>query len=229
MQPQSSRYGLRRVLKDLFRQKASHYGAEIREGVNVRSILQEGPSVVLESGEIISADLIIGADGSNSLIRQELFPSHPGRKILDKTVWQISLPLDVVRNDDILQGLLDGNRNVITVAPARSIFASPAPHQNTYDLQLIDHEYTRDQDPHSEILTERVRDLSWVKQRFSDFDPATRKAIDMAESAFKWRLVEVFDLPSWSSKNSKIVLLGDACKKSFFPLPLSCHSESDLI
>ncbi|CZT22020.1 uncharacterized protein RCC_07889 [Ramularia collo-cygni] len=204
-------YGLRRVLKDLFRQFAAKYNVEIHEGVNIVSINQDRPSIILDGGEEISADLIIGADGSGSLVRQTLFPSFPGRKILDKTVWQISLPLDIVRNDEVLQGLLDGHRNVITVAPARSIFASPSPSQNTYDLQFIDHEYTQAQDPNPAALTERVRDLSWIKERFSDFDPATRKALDLAESAFKWRLVEVFDLPSWSSKNSKVVLLGDAC------------------
>lgn len=199
-------------MKDLFRQFATKYGAEVLEGVNVVSINQDQPSVLIESGETITADLIIGADGSGSLVRQNLFPSFPGRKVLDKTVWQISLPLDVVRNDETLQGLLDRHRNVITVGPARSIFASPSPSQNTYDLQYIDHEYTQSQDPNPSALTERVRDLSWLKDRFSDFDPATRKALEVADSAFKWRLVEVFDLPSWSSTNSKVVLLGDACK-----------------
>jgi salicylate hydroxylase len=164
--------------------------------------------------------LIIGADGSGSLVRQNLFPSHPGRKVLDKTVWQISLPLDIVRNDPVLKGLLDGHKNVITVAPARSIFASPSPPQNTYDLQLIDHEYTLAQDPNPTALTERIRDLSWLKKRFSDFDPSTRKAIEVAESAFKWRLVEVFGLPSWSGGNGKVVLLGDACKFLAFPSPI---------
>lgn len=176
------------------------------------SVNQDQPSVRLQSGENIPADLIIGADGSGSLVRQNLFPNYPGRKVLDKTVWQTSLPLDMVRNDEILKGLLDGHRNVITVAPARSIFASPSPSQNTYDMQYIDHDYTQSQDPNPAALTERVRDLSWLKQRFADFDPATRKALDVVDSAFKWRLVEVSNVPSWSSSNHKVVLLGDACE-----------------
>lgn len=58
-------------------------------------------------------------------------------------------------------------------------------------MQLIDHEYTVAKDPRPEVLNERVRDLGYLKDRFSDFEPAVRKLIEVAESAFKWRLVEV--------------------------------------
>jgi salicylate hydroxylase len=206
------RYGLRRVLKDAFRKSATRFGAEIFEGVNISSFDQNAPSITLDDGKVIECDLIIAADGSGSQIRQTLFPQHPGRVILNKTVWQISLPLDVVCNDDILRGLLDEHHNVITVAPGRSIFASPSPSQNTYDVQLIDHEYTLDQDPNPKALNERIFDLERLKQRFSDFDASTRKAIECVESAFKWRLVEVFDLPAWSNEDGSVIIIGDAGK-----------------
>jgi salicylate hydroxylase len=197
-------------LKESFRRSATRYGAEIIEGVNITSFDQQVPSITLDDGTVIKCDLIVAADGSGSQIRQTLFPHHPGRKVLNKCVWQISLPLDVVKSDEVLRGLLDEHHNVITVAPGRSIFASPSPSQNTYDLQLLDHEYTLEQDPNPKALNERVYQLDWVRESFNDFDPATRKAIQYVDSAFKWRLVEVFDLPAWSSANSNVILLGDA-------------------
>ncbi|KJX96668.1 FAD/NAD-P-binding domain-containing protein [Zymoseptoria brevis] len=203
-------YGLRRVLKDTFGQSAIRYGAEILEGVNISTFDQNVPSITLDDGKVITCDLIVAADGSGSRIRQALFPHHHGRNVLNKAVWQISLPLDVVRKDDTLRGLLDEHHNVITVASGRSIFASPSPSQNTYDLQLIDHEHTLEQDFNPTALNERVFVLEWVKERFGDFDAATRKAIDSVHTVFKCKLVEVFDLPSWSSENGKVMMLGDA-------------------
>ncbi|SMR59440.1 unnamed protein product [Zymoseptoria tritici ST99CH_3D1] len=203
-------YGLRRVLKDTSRQSAIRYGAGILEGVNISTFDQNISSITLDDGKVITCDLIVAEDGSGSQIRQALFPQHHGRKVLNKTVWQISLPLDVVRKDDSLRGLLDEHHNVIILAPGRSIIASPSPSQNIHDLQLIDHEHTLEQDSNPTALNERVFDLEGVKSRFSDFDAATRKVIESVESAFKWRLVEVFDLPSWSSDDGKVVILGDA-------------------
>ncbi len=55
--------------------RAVSYGADIRHDVAVAGIsVQKGtrPSARLISGEVIEADVILGADGSNSTIRREI-------------------------------------------------------------------------------------------------------------------------------------------------------------
>lgn len=50
-------------------------GADLRSSVPVRSISvpeNARPSVRLESGEVIEADVIVGADGSESVVRREI-------------------------------------------------------------------------------------------------------------------------------------------------------------
>lgn len=49
-----------------------------------------------------------------------------------------------------------------------------------------------------------------MKKRWHDFGPAVRKALDCADSAFKWRFTEVMGVPRWSSRNGKVVLVGDS-------------------
>lgn len=121
---------------------------------------------------------------------------------------------------------MDGPRGIITVSPGRLIFASPSFPLETFDAQLINHEYTAAQDPRPEVLNERVRDLGWLRQRFGDFAPEVRRAVEVADSAFKWRLVEVDGLREWSSGEGRVVLLGDACESS---LPIDEIVEGEFV
>ena len=55
------------------------------------------PSVRLESGEVVEADVIVGADGSNSVVRkellgQELRPTPLGLTMFKWAVTSLSLP-----------------------------------------------------------------------------------------------------------------------------------------
>lgn len=107
---------------------------------------------------------------------------------------------------------MDGPKHSIIVAsPGRNIVASPAPFQNLFDMQFSDAEYAFDEDAHPEIPNEQIGDLTWLRDRFSDHHDGIRKALGIATSAFKWRFREVSsDLPSWSSHDGRVVLLGDA-------------------
>ncbi|KAF7191890.1 FAD-dependent monooxygenase OpS4 [Pseudocercospora fuligena] len=204
-------YILRRVCKDLFKQFARNAGVEVLEGVNVVDMDANLPAVVLEGGSKVEADLVIGADGSGSKVRRLLFPSYKPA-VLPQTCWQVILPLGKVRSDPVLRTLLDEHHNLVTLSPGRSVFTSPVPRQDQVDLQFTDHEYTLEQDPNPNHANEHVSDLTCLRNRFSDHDAGTRKALQLATSAFKWRFTEVIEgLPAWTSSSGKVVLLGDAC------------------
>jgi salicylate hydroxylase len=62
-------------LKHIICEKAMSFGAVIRDGIEVSSIsVGKGarPSVKLVSGEVVEADVIIGADGAQSFVRKEM-------------------------------------------------------------------------------------------------------------------------------------------------------------
>jgi salicylate hydroxylase len=60
--------GLRQVLYNA----AIAAGAEVRTGTTVTSVSGEGPRVTLASGEILLADVIVGADGCSSIVQQAI-------------------------------------------------------------------------------------------------------------------------------------------------------------
>lgn len=203
-------YASRQAYKSLFRDVAVSRGAQIHENCVVQAMEPGTSTVIFADGSRALGDIIIGADGSGSKVRQALFPDYiPIMRSM--ACFQVTLPLEKVGNDALLRDVISGPNNTMTIAPGRSIFASPAPAEGVFDMQFIDHEYTLEQDPNSSQPTERIYDLVWLRQRWSDHSAAHRKALDIASSAFKWRFVEVFGLPSWSNAKGNVVLVGDAC------------------
>lgn len=60
--------GLRRLLYDT----AISYGAKIRRGAHVVDIDAHSRSVRLSTGQVLRADVIVGADGLSSIARRQL-------------------------------------------------------------------------------------------------------------------------------------------------------------
>lgn len=58
--------------------------------------------------------------------------------------------------------------------------------------------------------TGKIENMEPIREMVQDFNPALQLAFAKAEYAWKWRLGETPDLPSWSSENGKVLLLGDA-------------------
>ena len=74
---------------------------EVRaNGVNVRlgqsfTVIADGPNgctVTLTDGTSASYDLVVGADGLNSKLRETLFPNAPKPKFIGQSVWRAVLP-----------------------------------------------------------------------------------------------------------------------------------------
>lgn len=51
-------------------------GVEVRLGCNVESVNAYTPSVTLDSGEVVRADLVVGADGDQSFVRDVVLEYH---------------------------------------------------------------------------------------------------------------------------------------------------------
>ena len=81
---------LHRIFQDAVRES----GAEVRLGVTVEALEQDddGVDVTLTDGSSGRYDLVIGADGINSLVRGRVFPDAPEPEYTGQVVWRHNFP-----------------------------------------------------------------------------------------------------------------------------------------
>lgn len=99
-------------------------GATIRTGVRVTSIDASAPAAVLDGGERVEGDIVIGAGGFGSLVREHVVDSNqvhgsPDARLAYKYVarnpfieiqlmkFSFSIPLDVASSDPELKHLTE--------------------------------------------------------------------------------------------------------------------------
>ena len=81
-------------LHAIFQDAAKGSGAGIRLGLTVESIEQDddGVDVTFTDGSTGRYDLVIGADGLNSLVRRLVFPDAPKPEYTGQVVWRYNVP-----------------------------------------------------------------------------------------------------------------------------------------
>ena len=90
-----SNVGIRRTdLQDVLANKAKEVGAEIRLGVTVDSLNDDGNGVdvTFSDGTTGRYDMVIGADGVFSQTRQTIFPDTPAPRYTGQWVWRYNFP-----------------------------------------------------------------------------------------------------------------------------------------
>jgi len=105
--------------KEVFRLGVAATGVEV--GTSSRP-----PRLVTDVGPL-EADVIVAADGVNSLLRKALFPEHPGAVYSGITVWRLLVPTPA---GDFLPGEVWGGGRVFGITPLADgrIYAYAADH-----------------------------------------------------------------------------------------------------
>ncbi|MEO1553862.1 MAG: FAD-dependent monooxygenase [Pseudomonadota bacterium] len=158
---------------------------------------EDGAAALLQNGERLSADLLVGADGINSNIREQMlgaeYPEFTGH-----VAWRAVVPMEQLGD--------------LAPPPTACVWVGAKRHAVTYRLRggtlanfvgiVEDDTWT------SESWTEQGR----KEDALSDFDgwhPVLTNLIKKAESHFRWALFDRAPLERWS--DGRAVLMGDAC------------------
>ena len=64
-------------LREILYNTAKELGAQVRTGAEIVSIDPYKPTVTLRGGEVLSADVVVGADGPYGLTRKSLMGENP--------------------------------------------------------------------------------------------------------------------------------------------------------
>ena len=172
--------------------------ADLRLGQRVAGIERDrhAASLKLEGGEVIEADVIVGADGIHSIVRRSLFGDEKPR-FTGNICWRGMVPVDALPNGH--------------VELASSNWLGPKGHVVHYYVKggaMVNFvavyetdEWTQESWSAPSTVDELLRTYaSWNQELLTTFSNAQR--------CFKWALYDRDPLTRWS--DGRVTLLGDA-------------------
>ncbi|KAK9450072.1 3-hydroxybenzoate 6-hydroxylase-like protein [Limtongia smithiae] len=181
-------------------------GIEIHTSSRVAHVDEDIPCVTLEDGRKFKADVIIGADGIRSLVRNSIFPELNDDVYVPSgsSAFRATVPADLMSGDSDLQELLDSPYATCWIGPGRHIMAYPIRNKTLYNLVML---HPGDGEPGVWNTRGSLDDL---RNNYADWDPKLVKILHKVQACLKWKITYVRELPSWVSKSGRIALLGDS-------------------
>lgn len=185
-------------------QNAVEAGVDFRFGLRVIEVDEEKPSVTLEDGSEVSADLIIGADGANSIVRQKIM-TGVDRNDTDMVAHYLLISKEKMMSSPDLAALFEDENMNFWLGPKTYVLCASLPSYTAAGVMVGNVNTT--------MMSGRWQeggDADLVRDRTQSFHPTVQKLVQSADIAGSWRIIELPHLESWTSKSGKVVLLGDA-------------------
>ncbi|MFM8821282.1 MAG: FAD-dependent monooxygenase [Phenylobacterium sp.] len=172
----------------------------LRLGERVEACQRDGtPSLVLASGERIGANVLVGADGIRSVVREALFgPAAP--RFTGNVAWRGLIPADRLEGADL--------------RPVAALWMGPGAHFVHYFVRggtLVNFVGVVERDDWREESWSSRGEAADLRRDFAGWHPTVRRIVEAApeDACFRWALFDRDPLPRWSRGAAS--LLGDAC------------------
>ena len=190
---------------DILLEEVKRLDVKIRLMAGIDTVDFEKTEVRLECGEVISGDVIVGADGLWSTMRAQLLdtPSPPvetGDLAYRGTFTRAQLE---ELHDSQVEDLCNKKALTVWFGPNRHAVFYPLKSGQEFNLVLL----------RPDNLAEGVRteqgDISEMRASFEGWDGLLTKIISCISSVLKWKLLHHDELRTWTKGN--VALLGDSC------------------
>ncbi|KAJ7152370.1 hypothetical protein C8R46DRAFT_480544 [Mycena filopes] len=162
--------------------------------------------VTLTSGKIFTGDIILGADGVKSMIR-EVVLGRPDKPIpTGDAAYRAIVPISEMIKDEDLKTLVEGTEMTSWVGPGRHIVGYVLTGGTKYNLVMAHP---------TEVGLEEEYDVEASVQKmredFAGWEPRIQKLMALVPNTLIWPLFDRDPLDTWVHPTGNVVLLGDAC------------------
>ncbi|EIN05952.1 FAD/NAD(P)-binding domain-containing protein [Punctularia strigosozonata HHB-11173 SS5] len=203
---------------------ATAAGAQVEFGKGVRAVHAppEGqgqqPSVELESGEAVSADIIIGADGYRSIVRPVVLGEEDQGEDVGMSVYTATIPMSAMMEDPDLRHFAEAPEWPMWMGDGRSILGAISEQRpgQVYNVHLFWPDSGSDAE---EGWDQEVP----MDMDFGAYDLRIQKLMKLVPSAIRTKVVNREMIEEWVDESGRIVLIGDAAHPT---LPGSTHGCS---
>ncbi|KAJ5134734.1 salicylate hydroxylase [Penicillium atrosanguineum] len=177
----------------------------------VRAVDDFEAKVQLESGEWVSGDVVIAADGIKSDLRHQVASHHGVTDTCQPTgdaAYRIMISKDQMKGDQRALDLLNHNVGMRWMGPGGHIMGYPIKNNTVYNMVLLHPQ--KPGDPNEESWTNKG-DKKEMLSFYRNWDDLVRSLLSYVkdDDVMEWTLNSHFPLPSWVE--NKCVLMGDAC------------------
>lgn len=175
-------------------------GIELMLGVKVTSYEENTEvnqvSVFLDDGRVLMSDLLVGADGIHSKIREQML-GYAKATFMGQVAWR---------------GIIPVNELSIEIQPDACVWVGPNRHFVSYYLrggQYVNFVAVEERSDWRSESWHEEGNVEELKQGFSGWHPEVTELLSAVNNAFLWALNGRDELPTWHQ--GRVVLLGDAC------------------
>ncbi|KAG5418672.1 hypothetical protein I9W82_004200 [Candida metapsilosis] len=190
----------------LLYEAALELGIEYKTGCRIKEVDQGTATVTLENGERYSADLIVGADGIRSRVRDTaVVPEeivHPTPSF--NCAFRATVPRAEMMSDPAIAHLMTDINSNCWIGYRRHVMAYPIRNGEMYNI-VMSHPGRATVGKWNE-----PGDVEEMRNHYKNFDPVVRQLLNHVKTVLKWVLADLPKLPGWVSKSGKVVLIGDA-------------------
>ncbi|KAI1613940.1 salicylate hydroxylase [Exophiala viscosa] len=190
-------------LQKILFNKALSLGVRAELGFRVSRVVS-GPEVVLESGERVHGDLVIGADGLWSKCRESMLGKSDQPLPTGDLAYRIVLELDKITDPELREWINN---------PQVHFWLGPYSHAVGYSLRngtmynivmLCPDDLPKD-------VSRSKGSVGEMKALFSGWDPILTRFLEQVDQVDKWKLMHREEVQSWTNVEKNFVLIGDSC------------------
>ncbi|KAK5069967.1 hypothetical protein LTR64_007853 [Lithohypha guttulata] len=190
-------------------ERALELGAKVRLGCRVTDVRCDkdgiSASIDLANGEVIAADLVVGADGINSKLREVMLGKADPPTLTGDLAFRLLLSTKDMLKDPVLRDFVE--------KPQVNYWMGPDKHAVNYVLrggELLNMVLLVPDDMPQDGPSTLAGDVTEMQALFEDWDPRIPKLLALSESVYKWRLCIRKGMDQWSHPSGSFTLLGDA-------------------